>query len=246
MLMFALLGLHLFGGRYDAAMSAGIIAEVPLYHFNDLWMSIVTVFQVRALLLRFERWASDSAIAHPHQHAQLVVTEDFKETVAIHMAAFGPVTILYFVSAIVLGHCMFLAIFLAVFVHELEHRLHRELASTLPALHQVGGTLSRALDQTCCMVTLEAMITTRTMRLATPTLALPVLATTGIKPGTPAAATPAALRPAADALAAAALMSAATVAGTLVLASRLTLAQLYLSLSPRCSTSSMLVTSATL
>lgn len=45
-LLFALLGLHLFGGRYEDAISAGRIRESPPYHFNTLWMSIVTVFQV--------------------------------------------------------------------------------------------------------------------------------------------------------------------------------------------------------
>ena len=131
-LLFALLGLHLFGGRYDSAIRDENISEVPAYHFNTLWMSIVTVFQVRQKDILDCRWCGVSTTfpAAPCSFsAQLVVTEDFKETVTLHMAAFGTASVIYFVCAIVLGHCMFLAIFLAVFVHELEHGLHREYSS---------------------------------------------------------------------------------------------------------------------
>jgi hypothetical protein len=47
MLVFAVLGMQLFGGpAYANAAAAGVIAEVPRLNFNSLWLSLLTVFTV--------------------------------------------------------------------------------------------------------------------------------------------------------------------------------------------------------
>jgi hypothetical protein len=47
MLVFAVLGMQLFGGRaYANAAAAGVIAAVPRLNFNSLWLSLLTVFSV--------------------------------------------------------------------------------------------------------------------------------------------------------------------------------------------------------
>jgi len=52
MLVFALLGMQLFGGGYETAVARGAIPDTPRGHFNNLWTGFVTVFQVSAAARR--------------------------------------------------------------------------------------------------------------------------------------------------------------------------------------------------
>lgn len=122
MFIFSLLGMQLFGGSYDAAVSAGILDEVPRANFNNLWWSWVTVFWV-------------------------MTNENWNDVLHQHMASNGTASFLYFVALVVIGNYIFLNLFLAILLNgfedaqkEVEEKLDQHASGATAA---VGGAASK-------------------------------------------------------------------------------------------------------
>ena len=104
MFIFSLLGMQLFGGRFPSPL--------PRAHFDTLWWSFVTVFQVS---LRCLPWI----IAFVNR-PQILTGENWNQVLYETFAAVGPLAIIYFVLLNVIGNYLILNLFLAILLGNFE------------------------------------------------------------------------------------------------------------------------------
>lgn len=91
MFAFALMGMQLFGGQYDAAIAAGDLpaSRYPRANFDNLWWALVTSF-----------WA--------------MTAENWNTMLYDHMSAFGIEAFLFFVALVAVGNYIFANMYLAI------------------------------------------------------------------------------------------------------------------------------------
>ena len=101
MYIFSLLGLQIYGPYYDALLEPGNCpagegqCETPYLNFQNLWWSVITVFQV-------------------------MDNENWDGTVKFHMMAFGWYNAFYFLAIIIIGNYIFLNLFITILMSVLE------------------------------------------------------------------------------------------------------------------------------
>lgn len=110
-LVFAIMGMQLFGGKYRHAMNQGIIDEIPRLNFNHLWLSVITVFQV-------------------------LDNENWDETLKVHMAIFGPQAAIFFLAAIIVGNFIFLNLFISILMGTIDEYDRRQVKDEEDAAEQ--------------------------------------------------------------------------------------------------------------
>lgn len=99
--IFSLLGLQIYGPYYDSFLAPGQCpagdgqCETPYLNFQNLWWSVITVFQV-------------------------MDNENWDGTVKFHMMAFGWYNAFYFLAIIIIGNYIFLNLFITILMSVLE------------------------------------------------------------------------------------------------------------------------------
>lgn len=87
--VFALMGMQLFGGQYDNAVTAGVFTIAPRAHFKDLWWAIVTTF-----------WT--------------MTGENWDYILRAHMAMDGIAAFIFFCAIVAIGTFVFSNMYLAI------------------------------------------------------------------------------------------------------------------------------------
>jgi hypothetical protein len=88
-IVFALMGMQLFGGQYDAAVASGALQVTPRANFNNLWWALVTTF-----------WTFTG--------------ENWEHTLYAHMAMNGIEAFLFFVAMVAVGTYIFGNMYVAI------------------------------------------------------------------------------------------------------------------------------------
>lgn len=94
--IFGVLGMHAFGGTYEAAVAAHKIHDVPRGNYNNIWMGFITTFTVLA-------------------------GESFNETLDVTMASGGSIAgSLFFFAVCMIGNYVILNVVLVIIIESIE------------------------------------------------------------------------------------------------------------------------------
>jgi hypothetical protein len=112
--IFTLLCMQLYGGKYQDAVDAGILEEIPRYNYDDLWTAFVSTFQT-------------------------TTGENWNSQLADGAAAFGGSFIVVLIALELIGNYIFLNLFLAILLGAFENAMDDEAPAAAPAAAGKAG-----------------------------------------------------------------------------------------------------------